>query len=67
MPKKDWGIEGPPEFWFNVRTHEVEVGPQSLSSDRIGPFETREQAAHGPEILAERARKWAEDDAAEED
>ncbi|MCB1274401.1 MAG: methionine aminopeptidase [Leucobacter sp.] len=66
MSKKDWGIESAPEFWFNTRTHEVEVGPQSLSIDRIGPFETREQAEHGPEIVAERARRWAEEDEAED-
>lgn len=57
MSKKDWGIDGPAEYWFNTRTREVEVGPQSLSLDRIGPFETREEAEHGPEIVAERARR----------
>lgn len=64
MSKRDWGVEDPAEtYWFNTRTGEVEDGPQSLSVDRVGPFATREEAAHANEIVAERARKWAEEDA----
>ncbi|PII81428.1 methionine aminopeptidase [Leucobacter sp. OLJS4] len=64
MSKRDWGIDDPQEtYWYNTRTGEVEDGPQSLSVDRIGPFATREEAARGPEIVAERAKKWAEEDA----
>lgn len=67
MSKKDWGIDDPQEtYWFNTRTREVEEGPQSLSVDRLGPFATREEAANAEEIIAERARKWAEEDAAED-
>lgn len=67
MSKRDWGIDDPQEtFWYNTRTGEVEDGPQSLSVDRIGPFATREEAARGPEIVAERAKKWAEEDAQED-
>ncbi len=62
MSKKDWGADGAKEYWFNTRTHEVEEGPQGLSVDRIGPFETRKQAEHGPEIVAERARQIREED-----
>ena len=51
------------EWYYNRRTGEVEEGAVSLSSDRDGPFATREDAARAPEIIAERARKWAEDDA----
>ncbi len=64
MAKRDWGIEDPQEtYWYNTHTGEVEVGPQSLSVDRLGPFRTREDAARANEIIAERARKWAEEDA----
>lgn len=64
MSKRDWGIDDPQEtYWYNTRTGEVEDGPQSLSVDRMGPFATREEAARGPEIVAERAKKWAEEDA----
>ena len=50
------------EWFYNIRTGEVEEGRQSLASDVDGPFATREDAARGPEIIAERARKWAEED-----
>ncbi|HEV7956909.1 MAG: methionine aminopeptidase [Microbacteriaceae bacterium] len=51
------------EWYYNRRTGDVEEGPQSLGSDRDGPFSSREEAARAPEIIAERARKWAEEDA----
>ncbi|MBC7401842.1 MAG: methionine aminopeptidase [Microbacteriaceae bacterium] len=51
------------QWYYNIRTHEVEEGKQSLASDLDGPFGSREEAARAPEIIAERARKWAEDDA----
>ncbi|MGJ0204438.1 methionine aminopeptidase [Leucobacter sp. gxy201] len=64
MGKKDWGIDDPREtYWYNSRTGEVEEGPQSLSLDRLGPFATREEAERADEIVAERARQWAEEDA----
>jgi hypothetical protein len=53
------------EWFYNIRTGEVEEGKQSLASDLDGPFATREEAARAPEIIAERSRKWAEDEAAE--
>ncbi|UOQ58632.1 methionine aminopeptidase [Leucobacter allii] len=67
MSKRDWGIEDPAEtYWFNTRTRAVEEGPQSLSVDRLGPFSSREEAARAEEIVAERARRWAEEDAVED-
>lgn len=51
------------EWWFNTKTHEVEEGPQSLAGDRVGPFETCEEAKRANEIIAERARAWAAEDA----
>lgn len=67
MSKSDWGIEDTNEqYWFNRKTGAVEEGPQSLAVDRIGPFATREEAARAPEIIAERARRWAEEDASED-
>jgi tyrosyl-tRNA synthetase len=32
------------EYWFNTKTNEVEIGKQSLSLDRLGPFSTFEEA-----------------------
>lgn len=51
------------EWWFNTRTKQVEEGPQSLAADRVGPFATRDEASRALEIIAERARRWAEEDA----
>lgn len=53
------------EWWYNNKTGQVEEGPQSLGSDRDGPFATREDAARAPQIIAERARTWAAEDAGE--
>ncbi|MGV8877162.1 MAG: methionine aminopeptidase [Rhodoglobus sp.] len=54
------------QWWFNHKTGEVEEGPQSLASDRDGPFDSREKAEQAPQIIAERARTWAADEAAQE-
>jgi hypothetical protein len=51
------------DWYYNIRTGEVEEGRQSLASDLDGPFATRDEAARAPEIIAERSRKWAEDEA----
>ncbi|MET0590486.1 MAG: SPOR domain-containing protein [Naasia sp.] len=52
------------KWWYNSRTNEVEQGPQSLGVDRLGPFDTREDAQRAPEKLQENARRWAAEDAA---
>lgn len=67
MSKQDWGVDDPEEtWWYNRRTGEVEEGPKSLSMDRLGPFSTREEASRANEIIAERAKHWAEEDARED-
>ncbi|MFC4223658.1 hypothetical protein [Lysinibacter cavernae] len=54
------------QFWFNSRTGEVEKGPQSLAQYRVGPFATEAEAARAPEVIKERAAKWAAEEAAED-
>ena len=54
------------QWWFNHRTWEVEEGPQSLGSDRDGPYASREEAQRAPEIARERARRWAAEEEGEE-
>lgn len=49
-------------WWYNHKTGIVEEGPQSLGSDRDGPFATREEAERAPEIAAERARQWRDEE-----
>jgi len=55
------------EFWFNTKTNTVEVGPQSLSLDRVGPFRSAAEASRAPEIIAERARRIREESEEEDD
>lgn len=63
MSKRDWGIEDPEEtYWYNTKTNEVEEGPQSLAPYRVGPFTTRDEAAHALSTIAARARAWNEED-----
>ena len=50
-------------YWYNLTTKQVEHGLLSPAVDRAGPFATAEEAARAPEIIAERSRKWSEDDA----
>lgn len=53
-------------WWYNHRTGEVEEGPQSLGSDRDGPFDTRADAERAPQIAAERAKAWRDEEDGEE-
>ncbi len=53
------------EYWFNTKTLQVEIGKQSLSLERIGPFDSLEEARRAPEIIAERAKQIRDEDAEE--
>ena len=50
------------EYWFNLKTKEVEVGKQVAAIYRIGPFDSHADAARALEILAERSRAWTNED-----
>ncbi|GAB2701507.1 hypothetical protein BKA24_002106 [Microbacterium marinum] len=54
------------QYWFNLTTKKVERGFESPAVDRAGPFATEEEAARAPELLAERSRAWAADEAEED-
>ena len=54
---------GSEKYWYNLKTGEVEKGFESPAVDRAGPFDTPEEAARAPEILRERSRAWAEEEA----
>jgi hypothetical protein len=53
-------------FWYNLKTGAVEQGFQSPSVDRVGPFDTREEAERALEILRANSAKWSEEEAAED-
>ncbi|MFT4306992.1 MAG: SPOR domain-containing protein [Microbacterium sp.] len=55
------------KFWYNLTNGRVERGFESPAIDRAGPFDTAEEAANAPELIRERSRQWAEDDAREQD
>ncbi|RLK49472.1 SPOR domain-containing protein [Microbacterium telephonicum] len=58
---------GDEKYWYNMATGAVEKGFESPAIDRAGPFDTAEEAARAPEILAERSRAWAEEERAEDE
>ncbi|MGW9111889.1 SPOR domain-containing protein [Microbacterium sp. NPDC055683] len=62
-------IQDDPEkkYWYNLRTGQVEFGLVSPAVDRAGPFDTEAEAAKAPELMAERSRAWADDDASDDD
>ncbi|ALJ20465.1 hypothetical protein [Microbacterium sp. No. 7] len=57
---------GEEKYWYNLTTGAVERGFESPSVERAGPFDTAEEAARAPEVIAERSRAWAEEEARED-
>ncbi|MFN3949387.1 SPOR domain-containing protein [Microbacterium sp.] len=55
------------KYWYNLETGEVEQGFESPAVDRAGPFDTAEEAARAPQLMKERAQKWAEEEQARDD
>jgi hypothetical protein len=53
-------------YWFNIKTKQVEFGLKSSSLDRIGPFETEQQAANAEETVRSRTSKWLEEEKLED-
>ncbi|MDN6521156.1 MAG: methionine aminopeptidase [Yaniella sp.] len=49
-------------YWYNVKTGEVEDGPQSMGKDRIGPIATRDEAANALASYEQRNLSWDEED-----
>ncbi|MDJ0320368.1 SPOR domain-containing protein [Pseudarthrobacter sp. PS3-L1] len=50
------------DYWYNVNTHEIEVGRQSDWSQLIGPYETRDEAASALEKVKARNEAWDKDE-----
>lgn len=55
-----------PMFWFNIKTKQVEKGLLSRSTDRIGPFETEDEAKNAEQLVKLRAEKWREEEKLED-
>ena len=52
-----------PQYWYNVKTHEVEVDAQSDWTQLIGPYQSREEAEQALAKVRARNEAW---DAGEE-
>ena len=50
------------EWYYNTKTGEVIQGKQEGYIDRMGPYSSREAAAHALETAKERNKKWDEDE-----
>lgn len=48
-------------YWFCLNHHRVEPEEGCASKDRLGPYETEEEAARALEEAAERTKAWDED------
>ena len=57
---------GSEKYWYNLRTGKVEKGFESPSIERAGPFDTPEEAENAPEVIRQRSRAWAEEEARED-
>jgi hypothetical protein len=54
------------KWWYNSKTGDVEQGFVSPALQRIGPFDTREEAQNALQKLRENSEKWAREDAEED-
>ncbi|MDD6373105.1 MAG: hypothetical protein PUF97_01210 [Bifidobacteriaceae bacterium] len=50
------------QWFFNTKTQQPELGPQSPANVRLGPYKTREAALKAWEIVRQRNAKWEQDD-----
>jgi hypothetical protein len=55
------------KFWYCVKHHAVE-GPDGCGPiDRLGPFDTQEEASHALEKADQRNQEWEDDPAWKDD
>ncbi len=55
-------LEADQQWWYNLSTGLVEQGMQSISTDRVGPFNTKLEAENAMTTLHENALRWEEED-----
>lgn len=48
----------PGEWFYCVKHHKVEEGPDCPGRQRMGPYGSREEAEHAMERVAERNEEW---------
>jgi hypothetical protein len=52
------------QWWFNLRTQQVEQGPGDPDSERLGPYDSREEASG---VLARMRRRNEQFDREDDD
>ncbi|MDO4251659.1 MAG: SPOR domain-containing protein [Rothia sp. (in: high G+C Gram-positive bacteria)] len=50
-----------PQYWYNLRTGQVEEGAQDIASHLWGPFASRAEAENALEIAKKRNEAWDQD------
>ena len=55
------------KFYFNVRTRQVEQGPVSPAKDRLGPYDSHDEATKALDLARSRSVEWDEQDEEDED
>lgn len=50
------------QYWYNIRTGQVEEGHQSSWTHLMGPYPTREAAQHALELAQQRNESWEDED-----
>lgn len=50
-------------WWYNILTNKTEEGPGAPNSERLGPFETEQEALSALEKVRERNESWDADSA----
>lgn len=46
------------KWWYNLRTQQVEPDEGGPNAERLGPFDTQEEAAQALEIAHKRNEEW---------
>jgi hypothetical protein len=49
------------KFYYCTKHHTVEGEQGCKAADRLGPYDTAEEASHALEIAAERTKAWDND------
>lgn len=52
------------EYYYNIRSGQVEQGRQSHGDDLMGPYASMEEASRALEIARDKTEKWDEEDRA---
>lgn len=50
------------QWWFNLRTQQVEPDEGGPNAERLGPFDSQEEAQNALELARKRNEEWDEGD-----